>query len=379
MTQFSVTLPRDQPIAFGDVPILALSRDGRKLAFTVSGPSGQTMIHLRAFDQAEARPIPGTEDGSVPFFSPDGNSLGFFADGRLKMVPLAGGPALALADAPNNRGGVWAQDGSILFSPEYSGGLWRVSASGGVPEQVVSPDTEQGERTYRWPDLLPGDAAVLFTVGSLDSPNDYDAARVVAHRFDTGQRRVLVEGANMARFVPPGTLVYSRAGVLFAAAFDPDRLEVIGQPAPVLEGVAGDPSSGATYYAVARDGTLAVVRGAGSQANRRLALADREGVATRLPLTARGFRHPRFSPDGTRLAFAVGGASGFGADADVWVYSLDTGNLSRLTFEGNVYPLWTPDGNRITYQGLSNRRRQWFGGTAHAGRHRSGAAGLLEP
>jgi hypothetical protein len=152
----------------------------------------------------------------------------------------------------------------------------------------LSPDTEQGERTYRWPDLLPGGAAVLFTVGSLDSPNDYDAARVVAYRFDTGQRRVLVEGANMARFVPPGTLVYSRTGVLFAAAFDPDRLEVIGQPAPVLEGVAGDPSSGATYYAVARDGTLAVVRGAGSQANRRLALADREGGATRLPLTARG-------------------------------------------------------------------------------------------
>jgi serine/threonine-protein kinase len=356
LTQFAVTLPPDQPIAFVDVPILALSLDGRKLAFTVSGPSGQTMIHLRAFDQAEARPIPGTEGGSSPFFSPDGNSLGFFADGRLKAVPLgAGGPALALADAPNSRGAVWAQDGSILFSPEYSGGLWRVSASGGAPQEVVSPDTEKGERTYRWPDLLPGDRAVLYTVGSLDSPNDYNAARVVVYSFDTGQRRVLVEGANMARFVPPGTLVYSRAGVLFAAAFNPDRLDVIGQSTPVLEGVAGDPSSGASYYAVAADGTLAAVRGAGSEVNRLLALVDRQGAATHLPLTARGFRYPRFSPDGTRLAFAVGSASGVGTDTDVWVHSQDAGSLSRLTFEGNAYPLWAPDGSRITYQRASDQ------------------------
>jgi serine/threonine-protein kinase len=113
--------------------------------------------------------------------------------------------------------------------------------------------------------------------------------------------------------------------------------------------VAGDVASGAAYFAVAPDGTLAVVRGAGSRANRLLALVDRKGGATQVPLTPRGFRHPRFSPDGKRLAFTVGSGTGVGSDADVWVYSLESGSLSRLTFAGNIYPAWSPTGDRIAY------------------------------
>ena len=215
---------------------------------------------------------------------------------------------------------------------------------------MVSPETDKKERTYRWPEVLPGGGAVLFTVGSVDSPNDYDKARLVAFSFATGERRVVVEGVNMARFVPPDTLVYSRAGELFAARFDASRLEVVGQATPVLEGVAGDPSSGAAYFAVARDGTLAVVRGAGSKVSRLLMIVDRKGVATPLPLAARGFRHPRFSPDGTRLAFSVGNAAtGVSSDGDVWVYSLSNGSLNRLTFDGSAYPSWTPAGHRVAY------------------------------
>jgi len=215
---------------------------------------------------------------------------------------------------------------------------------------VVSPETDKGERTYRWPVLLPGGRAVLFTVGSLDSPNDYDDARLVAFSLPTGERRLVLEGVNMARFVPPDTLVYSRAGSLFAVSFDPGRLAIVGPATPVLEGVAGDPSSGATHFAVATDGTLAVVRGAGSKVDRLLTLVDRKGVAKPLPLGARGFRHPRFSPDGTRLAFTVGSAAtGIGSDADVWVYTLSSGSLNRLTFDGSAYPSWTPAGDRVAY------------------------------
>jgi serine/threonine-protein kinase len=335
-------------MAFIDMPTLALSPDGRMLAFTVSGAAGQTAIHVRAFDQREARLLAGTEGGSCPFFSPDGASLGFFADRRLKVISINGGPARSVADAPNGRGGAWGPDGSILFAPAYDTGLWRVSAAGGVPQSVVLPETDKGERTYRWPDLLPGGRAVLFTVGSIDSPNDYDKARLIAFSLATGERRVVLEGANMAAFVAPGTLVYSRAGTLFATRFDASRLEVVGQATPVLESVAGDASSGATYFAVANDGTLAVVRGAGSKVNRRLAILDREGVATQLPLAPRGFRHPRFSPDGTRLAFSVGAAAGVSRDADVWIYSISSGSLNRLTFGGSAYPSWTPDGDRVT-------------------------------
>jgi serine/threonine-protein kinase len=349
LTRFTITLPNDRPMAFTDMPALALSADGRKLAFTVSGAAGQTIIHLRSFDQPDAQPIAGTEGGRGPFFSPDGASLGFFADGRLKAVPLAGGPPQSLTSAVNGRGALWEPEGSILYSPDYDTGLWRVPATGGVPEKIVLPETEKGERTYRWPDILPGGRAVLFTVGSLDSPNDYDKARIVAYSLATGERRLVVDGANMARFVPPDTLVFARGGVLYTVAFDPDRLEVTGQARSVLEGVAGDVASGAAYFAVARDGTLAVVRGAGSRANRLLALVDRKGGATRVPLTPRGFRHPRFSPDGKRLAFTVGSGTGVGSDADVWVYSLESGSLSRLTFGGSIYPAWSPTGDRIAY------------------------------
>jgi serine/threonine-protein kinase len=225
-----------------------------------------------------------------------------------------------------------------------------VPAAGGVAEPLASPDATKGERTYRWPELLPGGRTVLYTVGTLDSPNDYDKARLDAVSLATGERRVALQGVNMARFVPPGTLVYSRAGVLSAVRFDPSRQEVVGQPTPVLEGVAGDPSSGATHFAVANDGTLAVVRGAGSKVNRLLTLVDRNGVATQLPLAARGFRHPRFSPDGTRLAFSVGSAAtGVGSDTDVWVYSFASGGLDRLTFDGSAYPAWKPSGDTFAY------------------------------
>jgi serine/threonine-protein kinase len=350
LTHFNVTLPSDEPLAFVDMPALALSPDGRKLVFTVTGAAGETKLHLRAFDQPETRPISGTEGATCPFFSPDGLSVGFFADRRLKTIPLTGGAARSLADAPNGRGGAWAPDGTIVFAPAYDAGLWRVPAAGGVAEPLASPDATRGERTHRWPAILPGGRTVLYTVGTLDSPNDYDKARLDALSLATGERRVVLQGVNMARFVPPDTLVYARAGVLSAVRFDPLRQAVVGQPTPVLEGVAGDPSSGATHFALASDGTLAVVRGAGSKVNRLLTLVDRNGAATQLPLAARGFRHPRFSPDGTRLAFSVGStAMGVGSDTDVWVYSFASGSLDRLTFDGSAYAAWKPSGDAFAY------------------------------
>jgi serine/threonine-protein kinase len=262
---------------------------------------------------------------------------------------MGGGPAQALADAPTSRGGVWAEDGSILFSPQYTSGLWRVPSAGGRPELVLAPDTEKGERTYRWPDLLPGGRAVLFIIGTLDSPNDIKEAQIAAYSFETGELKVLLQGANMARFVPPRTLAYSRAGILYAVPFDPDRLEVVGQPRPVLEGVGGDPSSGAGYFSLSRNGTLAFVSGDLEPGGGLLTLFDRQGQARPLPLTQRGLHHPRFSPDGAHLAFVVGvGASGAGGD--VWAHSLATEGLNRLTFGGEAaYPLWSPDGRSIAY------------------------------
>jgi Tol biopolymer transport system component len=360
LTRFSIELAGSHSLDLADVPILALSPDGGTLAFSaIDAGSGQAMIYVRPFAEAQARPLAGTEGGTSPFFSPDGMAIAFFAEGRLKRVPSAGGPTVAIADTSSSRGfiadtsssrgGVWSPDGSILYSPEYTSGLWRVPAAGGAPEQVVALDAEKGDRTYRWPDVVDGGRAVLYTAGSLDSPNNYDDARIEAYSFASGKRRVLVEGANMARFAPPDRLVYCLRGILYAVAFDPATLAVSGEPAPVLEGVAGDPSSGACYFAIAGDGTLAFAPGVAGQREASLTLLDREGKASRLPLSPRGFFQPRFSPDGKRLAFTVGSGTG-GGDGDVWVYSLDSGSLSRLTFGGrSSYPAWKPDGREISY------------------------------
>ena len=356
LTRFGLSLPEEAPLALLDVPILGLSPDGRHLAFTSVDPSsGRPSIYLRPMDQMKARLVANTEGGSSPFFSPDGRHLAFFDGDNLKKVPVDGGEAFTIAAAPNARGGVWTPDGSeIFFSPDYTSGIWRVSAAGGTPEPVVVPDDAAGERTFRWPDLLPSGRTVLYTVGSVDTPNNYDAARIEAFSLDTGERHVLVDRAHMARFVPPNRLVFSRSGVLFSVSFDLEQLEIVGQPAPVVQGVGGDPSSGAGYFDLSNDGTLAFVPGSIAQNDAYLTLVSRDGERTRLPLEPRGLNSPRFSPDGHSLAFTVS-RSLAGADGNIWIYSFETGGLDRLTFgDDSIYSAYTPDGLEIAYQNVGS-------------------------
>jgi len=382
--RLSIALPAPQTLAFADVPILAVSPDGRSVAFSaIDTATGRTMVHVRPFGEANARPVSGTEGGTSPFFSPDGESLGFFAEGRLKRVAVAGGPTVALADASSSRGGAWLPDGSIIYSPEYTSGLWQVSAAGGTPEPVVSADPEKGERTFRWPDVVDGGRAVLFTVGDVDSPNSYDGARIEAYSFETKARHVLVRGANMARYAPPDRLVYALRGILYSVRFDPRRLEVSGDPSPAIEGVAGDASSGAAHFDLADDGTLVFVPGAAGQREAFLTLIDRQGKPTRLPLSPRGFLQPRFSPDGKRLAFTIGSGT-VGGDGDVWVYDLGSQALSRLTFGGHSNcPTWRPDGREITYFDLQAQVIRTTpadgSGTAREETHSPGATTLVVP
>jgi len=349
-TRFSVPLSTQQRLSFIDLPLLDLSPDGRTIAFAAADlEHGRDVVFLRRLDENNIRALEGTEGASSPFFSPDGESVAFFADGQLKKIAVEGGSTVTLAETPTSRGGVWLADDTILYSPEYSSGLLRVDADGGSPETVLELDLEAGERTYRFPDVLPGGDAVLFTVGMLDSPNNYDGARIVVYSPETGRRRMILERANMARWVDDRTLIYARAGVLYAVGFDPDRLEIVGQPVPVIEDIGGDPSSGAAHFAAAANGTLLWVTGAVTETDSRLTILDRNGEETPLPLDPRGFYQPRFSPDGTRVAVTVGEARS-GVDGDVWVYSIASETLNRLTFDGNgLYPVWMRSSERIGF------------------------------
>ena len=356
LTRFSVGLGEDYILSFIDQPILAISPDGRAVAMTASDPTmAADVIVVRHLGYDEVVQIDGTENSGEMFFSPDGSVLAFFADGKLKRTSVKGGSVVTLADAPTPRGGVWLPDGTIVFSPEYDSGLWKVPDTGGVPELLLGLDEDRGERTFRFPHATPSGDLVLFTVGSLDSPNNYDEASIDVYSLESGERRTLIERANMARFARRDLIIFARAGDVYAVRFDPDSLQTVGEEMPVIEDVGGDPSSGAGYFSVAPNGTIAWLAGAVTAADSLLTIIDSAGERERLPLSPRGFFQPRFSPDGQKLAFTVGVGTA-GVSGDVWVYTLATQGLSRLTFDNNeLYPAWLPDGRRIAYLAYASK------------------------
>ena len=344
-----MSIPGGDLIAYDDTPILALSRDGRRLVYA-GERAGARELFLRTLGEIEPRALEGTTGARSPFFSPDGQWIGFFAEGgKLKKAPISGGPPQLICEGVNaQRGAVWADDDTIILTADYAAGLSRVSARGGKIEPLTKVDAKKGERTHRWPDLLPDGQSVLFTIGSDKSPGNYDDAKIALFDRKTGRVRILLEGGSMARYCPPGYLLYVRSRSLLAVPFDVKRLEIVGESFPVPEKIAGDPSSGIGYFAVGGDGSLAFVPGTAVAAESKLVLTDRKGVATELPLPPRQYRFPRFSPDGTKIAFSIG--SGRGADDEVWIYQLSGGGLTRLTFSsGNFCPIWSGDGRRLAY------------------------------
>ncbi|MGH9649781.1 MAG: hypothetical protein ACRD3I_04845, partial [Terriglobales bacterium] len=347
-------------MALAQQPALALSPDGTRVAY-VAESGGAVQLYLRAMDRLEASPLAGTERASGPFFSPDGQWIGFFAEGKLKKISVQGGSPVTICEAPeDDRGASWGPDDTIFFIPGFNVGLSRVSAAGGPPRALTTPDAAQGERTHRWPEVLPRGQAVVFTIGGLGSPDYYFDAKLAVLSLDTGKVKVLPVAGTNAHYAPSGHLVFVSQGGLFAVPFDPRRLEVTGAAVPVLEGVMMNAGSGAVHYSLSRNGSLVYVPGEPEGASSPLVWVTRQGTAQPLPAPLRPYRDPRFSPDGKRLAVTIRGPR----NNDVWVYEIARNTLTRLTFEGsNRAPLWTPDGKRIAYAserpGPSNLSIYW--------------------
>jgi Tol biopolymer transport system component len=343
----SVTLPGAEVVDGGlENLAVALSPDGQSLAYCARA-GGTINLYLRRLDQREATKIPGTEGAYDPFFSPDGQWIGFFSSAKLRKVSVRGGVAIPLADAVESRSGAWVDEQTMVFVPTFGSPVMRLPAGGGTPEPVTTLIAEKRERTHRWPDVMSHGEWVLFTVGTIDSPGGYDGSNIEAVSLKTGERRVLVSGGRMARFAPPGYLVFARGGVLFAAAIDPRDPKVTTAPLPVLDGVGGEDTSGASHFSVSHDGTLAYVPGTADDLD-ELVWVDMEGKIEPVGAPLRHYNQVRVSPDGTQLLVAAGAARGAG---DLWLYSLARGTMTRVTFDQKCSsPYWTPDQRRVVYR-----------------------------
>lgn len=343
----SVSLPGTDVVDAGlENLAIALSPDGQSLAYCARG-SGGINLYLRRLDQRDSTKLPGTEGAYDPFFSPDGEWIGFFGGTKLRKVSVRGGVSIPLADSIESRAGTWVDNETIVFAPTFGTPLMRLPASGGTLEPVTTLNLEKRERTHRWPEALPGGEWVLFTLGSIDSPGDYDAATIEAASLRTGERRVLVKGGRMARYAPSGHLVFARKDVLLAAPLDAADPKITGTPIPVLDGVGGEDTSGASHFSVSLNGTLAYVPGS-PDALDELIWVDRSGKIEPIGVPQRLYDQVRVSPDGTQLLLAQGPSRSTG---DIWRYDLARGTLTRVTFnQKSTGTLWTPDQRQVVYR-----------------------------
>jgi serine/threonine protein kinase/Tol biopolymer transport system component len=341
---------------FTESPSLAIAPDARTVAF-VASRDGARQLFLRRLDEFEPRAVRGSDGASSPFFSPDGQRVAFFAAGKLLSVAVAPGSIPAtICDARDGAlaPGEWAADGTILFTPLFTEGLSRVTASGGTPTRVTVVDRSRSERTHRWPQVLPG-GRLLYTVYFLDS--DRSEVRV----FADGSSRTVVDRGAAGRYVD-GHLLWLVAGSLFAAPFDLNTLSLAGEPTLVLDDVltSGENSEALHFSAAAGQSLLYVPRLSTGALKRALVQVDRKAQARTLLTTDRPVRGPRFSSDGKRLLFHAG--------RDVWMYEIATEVWTRLTFDGtNLWPIWTPDGTRMLFQSFRTGRAQIFSQPVRAG------------
>ncbi len=326
---------------------IALSTDGAQIAFMAQRPSDNApQLYVRRFEQSQAAVLPETDGAESPFFSPDGKWIAFFSSGKLKKISVSGGAPIALCDAPNGRGGSWGEDGTIVFSPDRQMGLWRVPASGGLPEPLTTLDAH--ETTQRWPQILPGGKAVLYSSLSQADDSDFDKGNLVIQPLPTGARKVVQRGGYYGRYMPSGQLVYLHNGAIFAAAFDPVHLEVTSSPVPVVESVISNTTGGAAMFAVSASGTLVYrPRGPAATLNRPIEWMDRSGKSTSLRPAPAHWTNLNFGPDGRTVAYDIFD----GKQTDIWVNDWSRDRLTRLTTSTthSMMPVWTPDGRRIAF------------------------------
>jgi len=344
VSRFRIPLAVDQAFSRNGRTVVSISPDGSQVIYSANGT-----LWLRPVDRLEAVEVPLMEAGAVgPFFSTDGQSIGYWAAGRLKKISVTGGVPVTiaeLADMPD--GASWGADDAILYG--YDGGVMRVSGAAGTPEVLIPLDDPEAAHA---PQMLPGGEWVLYTLRP-GGPGTWNDAQIVVQSVTGGERTVLLEGRD-GRYVSTGHLIFVLDHVLFAVPFDVGSREVTGSPVPLVDGIAEVGStSGAAHFGVSANGTLAYVPEASRLAvESSLVWVTPTGDETETAAPVRAYNNVRVSPDGSRVAASVS----YDGNVDVWIWRLDQGPLTRLTFHEawEVVPVWTPDSSRVVF--ASNRK-----------------------
>jgi serine/threonine-protein kinase len=339
VTRWSVNLPPDDRLSTTvyERPI-AISPDGARFAYTAES-KGESRLFIRDLDNVAARPVAGTEGARSPFFSPDGEWIGFFSSNRLFRVSVAGGSPLEICEVPAlQAGATWVPNDTVYFF-SVDVGLFRVPATGGTREPLEVPHPPGATAYYMgWPIVLPS-GAFMATAATRDGP------RIATLPVGAREWRLLQElgEASPVQYLQDGHLIYSQAGALRAVPFDQRRLRAVGPSFTIVDSVSTARDGSAAYAAVAHTGTMLYVPERG--AARTLVWVDREGRATPLEVEPAYFAWPRVSPDGRRLVVNITSA---GLN-ELWVYDVARATRRQLPGPQTTDPIWTPDGESITY------------------------------